>query len=116
MSDLFKWTKKDLRRLPSVVDFSKTTWYDGLFIFPSKIIHDSGWRCMTIVGIQKEVPTEIINQTCDDIQFPVIDTCWNLRMDLTPNGIFHIWSNKYFFSLNGYASSTDILVKDKREA
>ena len=57
--DFTKWTRKEFESLPAPNIFTneEVGEVDSLVILPCKHYHDSGFRCMEFVTIQKGKPT-----------------------------------------------------------
>lgn len=65
-----------------------------LLIIPTNEIHDSGYRIMTIIGIDDSIEyRKQIDVGCDVVHFEDYFQKSNglLRMDLLDNGIFHLF-------------------------
>ena len=63
-----KWKRKDLESLPRPSSYNNKEIgeIDSLVILPCKHYHDSGYRCMEFVTIQRDKPTYIISG-CSDV-------------------------------------------------
>ena len=70
-----KWTRKEFEALPRPKSFTNEEIgeVDSLVILPFRHYHDSGYRCMQFVTIQKEKPTYIISGCSDVIHLGGID-------------------------------------------
>lgn len=63
-----KWKRKDFESLPRPSSYTNKEIgeIDSLVILPCKHYHDSGYRCMEFVTIQRDKPTYIISG-CSDV-------------------------------------------------
>jgi len=103
-----KYTRKKLLKLPSRA-WPLTTKYSSLIIFPSNKKHDSGWGCITIIGVNDMVPIEIITQNSDDIS---IDG--SHKVDCLHNAkALHFWSRHHLFHVEHALSSIEIKMIGK---
>lgn len=66
--DFTKWTRKEFESLPTPQNFTneEVGEVDSLVILPCKHYHDSGFRCMEFVTIQKGEPTYRLSG-CSDV-------------------------------------------------
>ena len=96
--------------------------YDSIVVVHSGKKHShSAYGMMTVIGINKQKPVEIVAYA-DDINwdltkaFPNLMDSWNkvpLRVECShPGGVLHFWSNQYRFQIREAMSSLSIyLVK-----
>ena len=49
-------TRKDFDKLPLIKRFNEEIIYDALIILPTRIIHDSGYRCMDFIAVRENKP------------------------------------------------------------
>lgn len=61
-----EWTRKDFDALPRADWKNEIGEVDSLIILPTRRKHDSGYRCMEFVTIQKGKPTYIVSG-CSDV-------------------------------------------------
>lgn len=61
-----EWTRKEFEALPSADWKNEIGEVDSLIILPTRRKHDSGYRCMEFVTIQKGKPTFIVGG-CSDV-------------------------------------------------
>lgn len=61
-----EWTRKEFEALPSADWKNEIGEVDSLIILPTRHKHDSGYRCMEFVTIQKGKPTFIVGG-CSDV-------------------------------------------------
>lgn len=61
-----EWTRKEFEALPRADWKNDVGEVDSLIILPTRRKHDSGFRCMEFVTIQKSKPTYIVSG-CSDV-------------------------------------------------
>ena len=80
MTSIVNLKRKDLLSLPLKKD-SNIKEYENIIVVPTNKKHDSGWRLMALIGVEKTdngyIPTEIIGY-CDDINFLINVIVMNL--------------------------------------
>lgn len=66
-----EWTRKEFEALPTPTSYDnkEVGEVDSLIILPEKYYHDSGYRCMSFVTIQNDIPTYKISGCSDVIHF-----------------------------------------------
>ena len=97
MKDFTKWTRKEFEALPTPKSYTNEEIgeVDSLVILPEKHYHDSGWRCMSFVTIQKGVPTYRISGCSDVIHLGGIGghnikSTDRIKSQTVPNADWHI--------------------------
>jgi hypothetical protein len=132
-----EWTRKEFEALPMPTSYGnqEVGEVDSLIILPEKHYHDSGYRCMSFVTIQKGKPTYKISGCSDVIHFggigglnvryytgdltyqervkekktPTVDWC----IDCLPkSGLLRIFCNKKIY-IGASLSSFEIFFKEK---
>lgn len=111
--DLKDVTRKRLLSLPTR-PWDVSSWYDGLFLVPTGLKHESGWGLIAIVGAVVGTGPKEIAAYCEyvywewpDLGFPIDRAI--LRTDLTwPSNIIHMWSNYVRFEVGQSLSSTTV--------
>lgn len=102
-------TAKELLALPRRQWDVKSV-YDGIYLVPTKDIHDSGYRLIAVVGERGKKPVEIA-AFCDVISWEddsgIVRTD-NLRMDMQTNNIVHVWSSHGRMEVGIAVSSLEI--------
>lgn len=78
-----KWTRKEFEALPRPKSFTNEEIgeVDSLVILPCRHYHDSGYRCMQFVTIQKEKPTYIISGCSDVIHLGGISGLYTMDIE-----------------------------------
>ena len=56
MKDINQWTRKEFLALPELEWNAPPIEYDSLVILPMNYNHDSGFKCMDFVAVQKGIP------------------------------------------------------------
>ena len=117
--ELKSYTRKELLALPDRPWNSETT-YSSILMLASGFLHDSGWGSITLIGVQKGVPTEIITKHSDDIRFIVTQGAKlyggiypraQYSIDCLPKiSAFHVWSRDNSFTVGSALSSIDITI------
>lgn len=79
MIDTFNCTRKDLLSLP-YRPHGCTSIYDSILVIPEKRLHDSGYSCITVIGVRNKQPIHILTK-CSDVIHMKGDS-WN--MDCLP--------------------------------
>ena len=115
MTDIVNFKRKELLNLPHKKDINLKE-YESIIIVPTKYKHDSGWRLMALIGVEKIdkkfIPTEIIGY-CDDIHLILPIKCHTyepIRYDMLLSNCIRMWSYNYVFKVGMALSSTDIYV------
>ena len=114
-----EYTKKELLALPyRMLNAKDSSIYDHLLIFPTRQKHDSGWRCMAIIGIRNGKPIEKLTTGADDLNWKVAFSLHSLVADVRTDccmktGIFHWWGNGIAFEVGFPTSSIDITIIKK---
>lgn len=113
------WTRKDFLALP-YRKWDVTSEYTSIIFFPSRDLHDSGYRCITSIGVRETIPIEIITQSSDDINWMVCSPTYHysaggfpaqMHMDsLVASHAMHFWSHNTIFRVGAAISSLDIEV------
>lgn len=113
------WTRKEFLALP-VRTWNAISEYTSVILFPSRDLHDSGYRCITVIGVHQMAPVEIITQSSDDINWMVCPPTRyysdgsfpaQLRMDsLVTSHAMHFWRADTIFRVGAALSSLDIEV------
>ena len=119
----FGMTRKELLALP-VCKFTEqeSRKYASLLIVPAKKLHDSGYRLMAIVGLDKKGKPIEIADFCDDIEWriPMINAGSRLaysplRTDMYANlNCLHAWTRYGYFTVWGCSSAEVTLVLDEK--
>ena len=117
----FGMTRKELLALP-VCKFTeqKSRKYAALLIVPANKLHESGYRLMAIVGLDKKGKPIEIADFCDDIEWkvPKIKTDYYLsplRTDMYPDiNCIHAWTHYGYFTVCGCSSAEVTLVLDEK--
>lgn len=118
----FGMTRNQLLALP-VCKFTEQERrkYAALLIVPAKELHDSGYRLMAIVGLDKDGKPVEIADFCDDIEWkiPMINAGGRLahsplRTDMHPDiNCIHAWTRYGYFTVWGCSSAEIELVLDE---
>lgn len=112
-----EYTQKELLSLPYCkLDAKTSNVYDSLLIFPTSHKHDSGWRCMAIVGVRASIPIELLTTGADDLNWSVVQSedYLDIRTDCCmKSGVLHYWGNYSAFEVGFPNSSIDIKIIKK---
>ena len=113
------WTRKDFLALPMRA-WNSISEYTAVVLFPSRDLHDSGYRCITVIGVRQRTPIEIITQSSDDINWMVCSPTYHysdgsfpaqVHMDsLVTSHAMHFWNVSTIFRVGAALSSLDIEV------
>ena len=116
---LNNWTREDFLALP-VRAWNAISEYTSIVLFPSKDLHDSGYRCITVIGVRQMTPVEIITESSDDINWMVCSPTYHysgggfspqMHMDsLVASHAMHFWNANRIFRVGAALSSLDIEV------
>lgn len=105
------WSRKELLALPQRKWDSIST-YDSILVFSTGHKHDSGWACMTVIGVIGGCPKEVITRGSDDIEWKIPGAL--LRTDCTLKArALHFWAVKGQFVVREALSSIEILTYTK---
>ena len=94
----------------------------GIYVIPTNLKHDSGYKIMYIIGHTpfkrgENQKTYLIDTYCDVIDYSNYlgryDKIKDLHIDITPNGIIHIWSNEQNMKIINNLSSCYIAMVEK---
>ena len=127
-----KWSRKEFESLPSPTSYTNEEIgeVDSLVILPTKHIHDSGWKCMSFVTIQKNKPTYIVSGCSDVIHLGGIGGTNNRykfservnsnlvqnadwHIDCLPvSGLLRIFSSRYKLYVGASLSSFELYFKE----
>lgn len=131
MKDFTKWTRKEFEALPTPKSYTNEEIgeVDSLVILPEKHYHDSGWRCMSFVTIQKGVPTYRISGCSDVIHLGGIGghnikSTDRMKSQTVPNadwhidclpvsGLLRIFSGNYKLYVGASLSDFELFYKEK---
>ncbi|MBQ2395438.1 MAG: hypothetical protein II304_00170 [Bacteroidales bacterium] len=131
MKEFTKWTRKEFEALPTPKSYTNEEIgeVDSLVILPEKHYHDSGWRCMSFVTIQKGVPTYRISGCSDVIHLGGIGghnikSTDRMKSQTVPNadwhidclpvsGLLRIFSGKYKLYVGASLSDFELFYKEK---
>lgn len=137
MKEFTKWTRKEFEALPTPKSYTNEEIgeVDSLVILPEKHHHDSGWRCMSFVTIQKGVPTYRISGCSDVIHlggaggynFLYLSDCESYnriknrtvpnaawQIDCLPvSGLLRIFSRNYKLYVGASLSDFELFYKEK---
>lgn len=134
-----EWTRKEFEALP------RADWHnrevgevDSLIILPTRHKHDSGYRCMEFVTIQKGKPTYIVSGCSDVIHLAGIGghnvglhnygmglyslrarekttprVCWSIDC-LPVSGLLHLFCDKHLY-IGQSLSSFEVFFKEDEE-
>ena len=115
MTSIVNFKRKDLLSLPVKKD-SNIKEYENIIVVPTNKKHDSGWRLMALIGVEKTdkgyTPTEIIGY-CYDINLILPEHTHKykpIRYDMLLSNCIRMWSYNYVFKVGMALSSTDIYV------
>lgn len=108
---LNKWSRKELLALPQRECGSIST-YDTILVFSTGRKHDSGWACMTTIGVIDGVPKEVITQGIDDIEWKIPGALLCTDCTLKARAL-HFWVVKGQFVVREALSSIEITVRTK---
>ncbi len=87
-----KLTRKDLLVLPQRI-WNGVGIYDSLIVYPNGHKHDSGYSCITIIGVNERKPVELVTRYSDDISW--FHNGHKLRSDaLLKCRAMHFWANE----------------------
>lgn len=131
MKEFTKWTRKEFEALPTPKSYTNEEIgeVDSLVILPEKHYHDSGWRCMSFVTIQKGVPTyrisgcsDVINlggigghniKSIDRIKSKTVPNAdWHIDC-LPVSGLLRIFSGNYKLYVGASISDFELFYKEK---
>ena len=81
--------------------------FDDIYILPTNRKHDSGYKIMYIVGLNREENQYYLLDTyCDVVNFgDFVKNLKELNVDILENGIIHCWSNYQKIKSNFRVSS-----------
>lgn len=70
--------------------------FDDIYILPTIRKHDSGYKIMYIVGLdRKENQYYLLDTYCDVVNFgDLTKHIQEINIDILDNGIIHCWSNR----------------------
>ena len=95
----------------------------GIYVIPTNLKHDSGYKIMYIIGYtpfkrgENQKTYFLIDTYCDVIDYSNYlgryDKIKDLHIDITPNGIIHIWSNEQNMKIIYNLSSCSIAMVEK---
>ena len=99
---MIKMSKKLLKEIPMRNRNETLQNVTGVFVFPTKEVHDSGWMCMNFVAEFKDRDPIRFGEYCDSIRFEGT----HFKMDCQyPNGVIHIWNSNKNFSISDECST-----------
>lgn len=90
-----KFQKELLDKCKKVKNSDKLPLLDDIYILPTTKKHDSGYKIMYIVGLERKTNTYYLLDTyCDVVNFGYLKRYLReLNVDILDNGIIHFWSN-----------------------
>lgn len=116
---LNRWTRKELLTLPERT-WNAVSEYTSVILFPSRDLHASGYRHITVIGVRQGIPIEIITESSDDINWMVCSPTYHyknggfpaqMHMDsLVASHAMHFWNVNTIFRVGASLSSLDIEV------
>lgn len=106
--------RKELLSLPCR-QWDVVSFYDNIYIVPTRKKHESGYRLMAVVGMDNSGQGKIC-AFCDDINCEVeVSPPRCMRIDMEPeSNCCRFWGNDILFVVGVACSSTTIYVKDKK--
>ena len=83
----------------------------GIFIIQQRKLHDSGYRMMYVIGHKKDFKKYYLIATYSDVVifenlYKEDKTIKDIHLDISANGIIHIWSNRNTFKCEWIDVST----------
>jgi hypothetical protein len=116
MKNFWECSRKELLSLPiRKWDHARLNMnFDSILMLPTDKKHDSGWRCMAVIGINKDQLT-LLSTCSDDINWHIPAPSYlgeiSLRCDCCfKNRAMHYWLNGCVFEVGMPNSSIDIRV------
>ena len=90
--------------------------FDGIYILPTNRKHDSGYKIMYIIGLDRTHDKYYLLDTyCDVVNFgDFVKNLKELNIDILDNGIIHCWSNYQFIQSNFRVSSCTFDFVDRK--
>lgn len=81
---------------------------DYIYVIQTKRKHDSGYKCMEIIGVNNKGYKKRLASNCDVIDLDNIFTSkeWCLSIDIPAYNVMRIFSHKGRFKVNWYGIST----------
>ena len=94
------YTRKELESLPYREKWSKPVECYGIILYPSRKLHDSGYRLLDFIALDKEMKPICKLSGCSDVihldgigaRISGNKTSW--QIDCLPNGLFRLWCGK----------------------
>ena len=112
-----KFQKEFLEKCIEVKISDETPLFDDVYILPTNRKHDSGYKIMNVVGLdRKENKYYLLDTYCDVVNFGEFESSVkDLNVDILENGIIHYWSNyKKFRSCFRVSSCTFEMIKREK--
>jgi hypothetical protein len=110
-----KFQKELLEKCKEVKIDENVPLLDGIYILPTTRKHDSGYKIMNIVGYTDD-EYYLLDDMCDVVDLgDVIQKCIkDIHIDISDNGIIHLWSNYQVFKSQYRCSSCTFDLVDRR--
>lgn len=95
--------KEELLKEAKKVDWLKldeVPLLSGIYIVQERLLHDSGYRLMNIIGHTEDFELYLLDECADVVDFESFFTkvpIENLHVDINRFGVIHIWSNRNKF-------------------
>lgn len=96
------YTRKSLDKLPYREKWDKEVKCWGILLYPSRTLHESGYRKLDFIALDKEMKPICKLSGCSDVlhldgisaclRTNTVKTSWSI--DCLPNGLFRIWCGK----------------------
>lgn len=112
--------KKELLELESEIFGNEIPLLDNIYVIQTRTTHESGYKCMVIIGENNKGYKKKLSSRCDVIDLD--KSCkddWVLAIDIPEYNVMRIFSHRdeYKFKVNTYGISTfsfDIVGSDKK--
>lgn len=111
-----KFQKELLKKCKKISLLEEVPLFDDIFILPTQRKHDSGYKIMNIVGLdRKDNKYYWIDSYCDVVNLGEWESkIKGLNIDIGENGIIHFWSNYQRFKSIFRVSSCTFEMVDRK--
>lgn len=111
-----KFQKELLNKCKRIKIDEETPLFDDIYILPTTRKHDSGYKIMYVVGLdRKNNQYYLLDTYCDVVNFGDLKKqLQELNIDILDNGIIHCWSNKEKIKSNFRVSSCTFDLVERR--
>lgn len=110
-----KFQKELLEKCKDTNLFDELPLLDDIYILPTTRNHDSGYKIMYIVGLdRKKDQYYLLDTYCDVVNLGYFaKNIKNINIDILDNGVIHLWNNYQKFESNFRVSSCTFEFVDK---